>query len=309
MNIYDLDHIYFRDAIENYNPVLHNFYSTSPSDFSNYTSISQGEVGDCWLLAPMAAISRSPLLRKILQRNFTINADNTYTIILYSNSGAVTINLNGNLFILPQQGEYKSDLLFSGQQQYLPEKSNVKLNSIWFAFIEKAVALLFGGYHLLDGGDPDSPNVKQADLGFHILTNKPVITIMIDNMTDFRDNIKNYLKNGAAIVFTTKTNSEIAYEKAMKNTPSSPSDNSELNLLEDHAYVIDSISRDGSITLFNPHGEFSHLIEQNKASKLTESDARYFGKRLDILPGNISGGTRKIRLRRSLRRKNTNSNK
>jgi hypothetical protein len=30
----------------------------------------------------------------------------------------------------------------------------VPLESLWFAFIETAVAKAFGGYHLLDGGDP-----------------------------------------------------------------------------------------------------------------------------------------------------------
>jgi len=289
----------FANAIENYNPQLRNFFNATPADFSNYTSITQGEVGDCWLLAPIAALSRSPQLRPILRRNFTINdEDETYTVTLYSGGRAKSITINGNLFMLPADDENKSDLLFAGQQQFLPEKATVKLSSTWFAFIEKAVAVMYEGYHLLDGGDPGSEDVKQADLGFKILTNKPVTTIMIDDETDFSGTILGYLRAGAAIVFTTKANSEITAERAMKSEPGGE-DKSTFNLLEDHAYVLDSIARDGSVQLYNPHGEISKIKEQNKALKLSEEDARYFGKRLDILPGRSAGARRTRRLRRS----------
>jgi len=284
----------FADAIENYNPELRDFFNASPADFSNYTSITQGEVGDCWLLAPIAALSRSPQLRPILRRNFTINkADETYTVKLYSDGTANSITINGNLFMLPADDENNADLLFAGQQHFLPEKTTVKLSSTWFAFIEKAVAVMYEGYHLLDGGDPDSDDVKQADLGFKILTNKPVTTIMIDDETDFSGRIRALLRDGAAIVFTTKANSEIDEDRTMKTEPDGE-DNSTFNLLEDHAYVLDSISRSGAVQLYNPHGEIPRIRDTNRAAELSEEDARYFGKRLDILPG-TSGGSRKTR--------------
>jgi len=124
-----LDPVKFADAIEKYNPELRNFFSAEPADFSNYTSVSQGEVGDCWLLAPMAALSRSERLRPLLQRNFTINDDETYTITVYLNGEANGKNINGNLYILPRAGRYRADLLFAGQQQFLPDRATVNLDS------------------------------------------------------------------------------------------------------------------------------------------------------------------------------------
>jgi len=296
-----LDPVKFADAIEKYNPELRNFFSAEPADFSNYTSVSQGEVGDCWLLAPMAALSRSERLRPLLQRNFTINDDETYTITVYLNGEANGKNINGNLYILPRAGRYRADLLFAGQQQFLPDRATVNLDSTWFAFIEKAVAILYDDYDSLDGGDPDSDDAKQADLGFQILTNKPVTTIMIDEETDFRGAINALLRAGAAIVFTTKANSEIDEDRLMK-IGADENDNSGFNLLEDHAYVIDFIGRDGSVQLYNPHGEMPKKRAQNRAAKLTEANARYFGKRLDIIPGDI-GGSRKTRRTRRHRRR------
>jgi hypothetical protein len=249
-------------------------------------------------LAPISALARSTKLRTLLQNNFIIN-DRSYTIALYKDGLRVPVDVNGNLFFIPRDGEFKADLLFAGQQQFLPEKPIVSSNLLWFAFIEKAVALLYGGYHLLDGGDPGSADSKQADLGFRLLTGKPVTTILIDQSTDFRGTIKKLLSEGASIVFTTKANNEISSDKSMKTEPSGK-DSSGFNLLEDHAYVLDSISRDGSVKLYNPHGEFARL-KQNISKILSENDARFFGKRLDILPVGSNGGRRKTRRRKTRR--------
>ena len=290
-----LDNVVFADAIENYKPQLRDFFSKDSVTFSNYTNVSQGEVGDCWLLAPISALARSTRLRKILQNNFVIN-DRGYTITVYKDGVKTPIHVNGNLFFIPRDGDYKADLLFAGQQQFLPEKSLVSANLLWFAFIEKAVAILYGGYHLLDGGDPGSVDSKQADLGFKILTGLPVTTILIDQTTDFKGKIKTFLSEGASIVFTTKANNEVSSDKSMKTEPNGE-DNSGLNLLEDHAYVVDSISRDGSVKLYNPHGEFARL-KQNISKVLTENDARFFGKRLDIIAVSKGGKTRTRKTRR-----------
>ena len=252
-----LDPIIFQETIQFSNPMIKDFFCTGDINFSNYASITQGEIGDCWLLAPLCALARSHKLRILLERNFVINADRTYNVTLYDdNYSPVQININGNLFYLPEQKPFKADLLFAGQQQFLPQKKNVLFNSLWFAFIEKAAALLRGGYHLLDGGDPGTADEKQADLGFAILTGKKVNTINVDSIDpqiDFKETIKQLLLDGAAIVYTTKTNSEIQDGRIMKSEPSGK-DYSGLNLLEDHAYIIDRINRDGTIKLYNPHG-------------------------------------------------------
>jgi hypothetical protein len=292
-----LDPKVFKSAIKNYSPVLRDFFSFQACTFSNYTSISQGEIGDCWLLAPLAAISRSRLLRHILISNFTINSNNTYTVRLYNDVDApIDIIINGKLFYLPQQEIYPSDFLFAGQQHYYPELNNIPLEMIWYAFIEKAASLLYGGYHLLDGGDPAKPGSKQPDLGFLHLTGKHVETIIIGTNTDFAGKIKNILDAGAAIVYTTKTNKELPIKRKVKKTPDGV-DKSGYNLLEDHAYVLDSITTEGYINLYNPHGEFAHLAI-NKAIPMPLSEAIFFGKRLDILiiPKSRNGGRRSLRI-------------
>jgi len=276
----DLDPTYFAFAISEYEPLKRDFFVEGECSFSNYTSISQGEVGDCWLLAPLAALSKSRELRTVLMGNFGINPEQqTYTVGLFKGGQRVPVQINGELYYIPKKGTAKGDLLFAGQQQFLPEKASLPLESLWFAFIEKAVAKAFGGYHLLDGGDP-GPDAKQAAMGFGLLTGMPVLTIVIDARTDFKG-LKDMLAQGAAIVFTTKANSLVSSERAMKSEPRGI-DKSGFNLLEDHAYVVDYIGRDGSLKFYNPHGEFPKL-KHNKAGQLTVAACVEFGARLDIV--------------------------
>lgn len=292
----ELEPTYFAEAIKNYKPELRDFFVAGRCSFSNYTSVSQGEVGDCWLLGPLCALSKSPLLRPVLAGNFSISEEKqSYAVKLFSDS-AKTVDISGTLFYIPKDEKAKADLLFAGQQQFLPEKATVPLESLWFCFIEKAVATFYGGYHLLDGGDPGTAAAKQADLGFRLLTGFPVKTIIIDATTDFKESIKALLTAGAAIVFTTKANSELAEATGLMKTEPLGEDKSGLNLLEDHVYVVDYISRDGTVKLYNPHGEFPKL-KHNKAKDLSVSNAILYGKRLDIviLP---SGGSRRRRSRR-----------
>ena len=347
-----LDPKVFATTIEKYNPQIRDFFCEGKKDFSNYDSVSQGEQGDCWLLAPLSALSRSSQLRRLLQDNFTINTENkTYNITLFERAESKVFTVDGHLLYLPATAVFKSDLLFAGQQQFIPEKAKPVLKSLWFSFIEKAVALKLGGYHMLDGGEPTSPDVKQASLGFSILTGRPVTTIMIDETTDFANVIRPLLASGAAIVYTTKSNAEIraafsatsaaaAATKAIggasaianaaasapepasalanasasepvkkeedkaitiKNSPEDKTDKSGLNLLEDHAYVIDTISRSGVVQLYNPHGEFTKIKAQNKAMPLTQENAVFFGKRLDIIPFSGGGFRRTKRLRKTRR--------
>ena len=294
-----LDPKEFKNAIENYKPQIRDFFAKGSAHFSNYTHITQGEVGDCWLLAPIAAIARSPMLRTILEHNFITNKNNTYTITVYDAHGnPKSIDINGKLVYIPKDGEFKADLLFAGQQQFLPEMTNVPLKLSWFAFLEKAVAIMYGGYEHLDGGDPDSSDVKQAALGFMNITGKKATTIMIDGTTDFKT-VKHMLDKGAAIVYTSKTNKELPKGKKLKKTPESR-DSSKYNLLEDHAYVVESISDEGVVTLYNPHGHLKHNI----AKPMPNNVAVLFGKRLDILMSK-SGEKRKTRKRSTLRSKQT----
>jgi hypothetical protein len=383
----------FAETIEKNHPTVRDFFCEGKKDFSNYDSLSQGEIGDCWLLAPMAALAKSSKLRGLLQDNFTINsAERTYSIKLYDGPVGSSFNVDGRLLYLPATEDYKSDLLFAGQQQFIPEKSKLAFKSLWFAFIEKAVAAKLGGYHNLDGGDPNSPDVKQANLGFSLLTGKTANTILIDSTTDFSTTIRDLLAGGAAIVYTTKSNEEIVAsygpssnkpnnslaktnnslvvannglaktnnssvvannslakannslakannslakanngvakanngvakannslakanngfvkpnveKRTIKTSPEDKGDKSGLNLLEDHVYVIDRISRDGTVQLYNPHGEFSSVSAINKAKPLTMADAIFFGKRLDIIP--VVGGGRLTR--RQMRKNNRKS--
>lgn len=323
----------FASSIESYHPEIRDFFCEGRKDFSNYDSVSQGEIGDCWLLGPIAALSRASRLRGLLQDNFTINPeDKTYSIVLYDERPAAptvptvptaptalnasnvpvskTFTIDGKLLYIPKVGSYKADLLFGGQQQFIPEKKTITLKSLWFAFIEKAVSVKLGGYHNLDGGDPDidPSKVKQADLGFKILTGRPVTTINIDATIDFSRTIRELLASGAAIVYTTKTNAEILAEgnaRTIKAKPEALDDKSGMNLLEDHVYVVDTISRDGVVQLYNPHGEFPKTTAQNKAKPLSQADAILFGKRLDIMLVTGGGGRGKSRNRKQIRRRLT----
>jgi hypothetical protein len=298
MDILVLDSVVFKDAIENYNPKIKDFFNAELPSFSNYREISQGEIGDCWFLSALAALSKSSTLREILRRNFAINPDTKQFIIKLYAEEERTVVIDGRLIYIPKIQGYKSDLLFAGQQHFLPEKRKIPLELTWYAFFEKAMATLYGGYQFLDGGDPESSETKEASEGFLRLTGMKAFTLSIDESIPISE-VKKYLDAGSAMVYSTKTNKEVNLEKKMKETPDGL-DMSEYNLLEDHAYVIDSISDTGDVQLYNPHGEFGTLKVQNTAKLLPLAAFIYFGKRIDAVIVHPKGGARTRRRRRRI---------
>lgn len=292
INIFSLNKKYFKNTLNSYNIQVRDFFNKVTPDFSNYKQITQGEIGDCWLLGPICAMSKSTILRNYFKEHFLINDDRTYTIKCFNLQNIKeNIKINGELYYLPAEDEYKADLLFAGQQQYIPENPYVTNELIWASLIEKAVAFMLGGYHSLDGGDPGTRDVKNADLGFYILTGNNVNTVMIDNTINI-NLLKELLEKGAAITYTTKDNKNIKGKNKMKRTPTGV-DKSGYNLLEDHVYMVDTISYDGTLSLYNPHGEEIHL-SHNIAKLLPLDILIMYGQRFDILlPANISGGRRR----------------
>ena len=279
----------FLEATETYDLALIDLFRENTPTFSNYRSLSEGEVGDCWFLAPLASLSKSTIHRQLLQDNFQIHTDSrTYSIRLYT-PGPIDIEITGELWHLKADEKNESDLLFSGQQQNLTEKLDRITNThIWPCLFEKAAAKMLGGYQALDGGD--GPLAKQASDGFRILTEKPVRTILIDEHLSLED-IREELNRGAAVVFTTRLNDEV--RPTMKED-TKQDDPSGVNLLHDHAYVVDAITRRSIVTLYNPHGESSKL-QHNIAKPLSFQDILTFGLRFDILSVPPAGGSKRNR--------------
>lgn len=277
---------------------VQNLFRDGFPTFTNWDNVVQGAVGDCWLLGPMAALAKNPILRtQVFIPQFRIEGSN-YIITLFDvNSIRHDITINGELLVMPAFKKYKADLLFAGRTLDLPSKpKQLTIEQLWPSFIEKAAATLKGSYCPgLDGGDIDDPNAKQASDGFMLLSGRTCTTIIMDHSIDIKSIFETY-KEGA-ITITTKHNSFLSIENKLKEIPED--ENFPYNLLHDHVYTVQQID-DTQIYLYNAHG---HRIQSNIALPIPFKDIITYFARIDVLlPINKGGNVRKTRKTRKARK-------
>jgi hypothetical protein len=192
------------------------FLATDEPTFRNYSEITQGAVGDCWLLGPLSAISKSDATRHILQNNFRITGPNVYDITLYdkTTNAAVTIQINNELACITN-AVYEKDIVYAGQSQNIlagkrltvqtKQIEGISNEKLWPSWFEKAAAIIYGDYDAgLDGGDPGTPAEKHASEGFRILTGRDVRTIIIGGTENMEELLQEHA--GGAVTVTTKGN-------------------------------------------------------------------------------------------------------
>lgn len=104
-------------------------------DGISYTDISQGVVGDCYLLAALAKVATSS--PSTIQSMFINNGDDTFTVRFYNNGVAdyVTVDL-----FFPIDGW--DEFVYANQAGAAWGKYNDKNNELWVALAEKAYAQL-----------------------------------------------------------------------------------------------------------------------------------------------------------------------
>ena len=174
--------------------------------------IIQGDLGDCYFLSALQALSEKPeRIKKLVQKN-KINDSNIYQANAFINGKPVSIVMDDFFPII----ESENKLAFAGIN---PESKN-----IWPLIIEKAYAKANGSYE-----DIVSGNCSDA---FRFLTPAPVETIYHDfeDKTIF-EKIQNYLAKGF-LVMCDITNTDNTNLDAL----------AKMGLVTNHAYsVVDAV--------------------------------------------------------------------
>jgi hypothetical protein len=112
--------------------------------------VQQGHLGDCWLLASLAAVARTnpALIRKAIQSN----GDGTYTVTLFApRSGGFA---QREVRVSAMFPEYQTTLfqrVFVNESRFAYAQPGDASDEAWVMLIEKAAAAVYGGYDKLDG--------------------------------------------------------------------------------------------------------------------------------------------------------------
>ena len=120
-------------------------------DGINATDVAQGALGDCWLLAAVAALAEFPdALRKIfIDRE--VNPRGMYTLRLFNAAKGrfETIQVDDRM---PVKIDYENIVLQNSSKKKELLFLKASDNELWTALLQKAFAKFFGGYAQLDGG-------------------------------------------------------------------------------------------------------------------------------------------------------------
>ena len=219
--------------------------------------VVQGDTGDCWFLASLAAVARKD--PAFIKNHIWQNANGTYTVRLYQNGKPVDVTVTGDL---P-----------AGQQGYAGTPGNVG----WVAIYEKAFAQLNGGYGNIEGG---YGNTGMADITgqqtSHQSWGGPEFWTSSPSLTD----IQARLKQGDAVTAGTTDDKFLWWGG---NTL----DNNKI--VADHEYYVKSVNtstQPPTITLVNPWGsggvEDGHVMPQYVT--LTQDQFKSYFNEVDTLP-------------------------
>ncbi|MDF3026572.1 MAG: Calpain family cysteine protease [Fluviicola sp.] len=231
-----------------------NAYNNQAPDAKDVT---QGEMGDCWLIAPMMAMTMSNYwnshIASLIRQNgqdYDVKLGNTVNI--NSGMGAQTqmVTISGWIPAV-DVGTGQKEFLYAQQQLGLPAKiSGGTPTPVWPSLLEKAAAKSYGG------GSYQGLDDKDANIGFQLLGHtQPQTLIPPGAGTQPYANMILAVGSDAAATATTKkvtasseTLSTDASDDALMNAAF-------LGLIEDHVYIILPASSVQNLVLKNPHGK------------------------------------------------------
>jgi|GEM_PF-5754686 len=250
------------------------------------TELSEGNVGDCWLMGPMLSMAQSPQWKDTLKNDLKNNtAQETYDVDLFKFDKTAkpddkltphpTQELSGYLPVIPksQSNTHKDETLYGQYTQELPKKftNDPKSAPLLPAFLEKGYAQIEGGYGKLDD--------RSAQEGLSVLSGQMPRQIVLK--TTPLDNVSwamliDELSKGGAINLTTKKNSDGPPETMYDGTTVKVYKAKSYKLVEDHVYTVKAITLT-DIELLNPHGS-------NHPMKMDMNAVNDFFTLVDYLP-------------------------
>ncbi len=206
--------------------------------------MSQGEDGDCWFLASIAAVSaRDP---EFVRDHIKVNPNGTYTVTFYRAPMPGVDSIPGQPVEVTVDNKLPVD--HSGKAVYAPAFDNV----MWVAIYEKAYAQFRGGYGRTEGGF--------GDRGMHDITGLPTTMTSPGSMS--LSDINQKIKEGHAV-----TLGSIPHLHAV-----------DPRLVGTHEYSVQSVDTKAhppTITLFNPWGRNSEHAKPPVPAEVTVTESQY----------------------------------
>lgn len=248
----------------------------SPSD------ITQGEVGDCWLMATMAALASSDEWIKKLKTSIVDNGDGTVTVHLFKGGESVidtdkkkdaTAAQSIVSRWLPTYIDAQAELLYSSMKSgAIAKEDNADANvnpHIWPALIEKGVAaLLENSYAKLDNkGAERGMATLTGGKGMKIYTNKQLKdTVWDEILTAIND-------HAAGTATTWQSHADMTASAEAVAINANPS-----KMIQGHVYYIESADAGAkTLTLKNPH-------QSVHPPALTLADALKYITKIVVMP-------------------------
>ena len=207
--------------------------------------VNQGSLGDCYLIAGMAAVARADpgLIEELIKDN----GDGTFDVDLYIRPDRYTRPVRTTTTVDARLAvKYSGTPLYAGLGDQVDGK-----DELWPALIEKALAQQKGSYDLISGGNINGD-------GFHyggtseLLTGQRGSYLSTDSMDE--DDALLYigmaLEDGVPVV---------ASSRNLKDDPDLTREANAHNVYWNHAYAPESVDLDaGTVDLQNPWGS-SHV--------------------------------------------------
>lgn len=215
-------------------------------------SISQGNIGNCWLIAVLISLSLTQKGKELLSNIFYVNQDKTYTIKLYNNVRKPNYITFKPVFTIQKDINNNLQMLFSGDNLDVPTKflNNPNTEYIWPCIIEKAISKYLGSIKKQDGNYCANAfkllTLNDINYCINIAMNKRYISKLIDLLKN----------NKICATLETKKNVYIKYNF----------------LIDNHAYSIYKLDGD-KLHLINPHDNFT---DQNKTISVNIRELREY---------------------------------
>ncbi len=231
-----------------YGPVEGPLFVRGPEDSNDVapSDITQGRVGDCYFMSPLAAIAlNNP---EAIRRMIRDNGDGTYSVTFYKQRNPLAV---WEPEFTPVEVRVTNDLpLMNGSPVFArPQDMDGQKPEVWAMMVEKAYAQYKGGYEKIHYG--------YSDRAMQELTGLPSQSFSPGAVTV--EGLANRLEQGHAVTATSLIDYKIGNpDHPLWDIPDATNTHPLYQngaLVASHEYYIVGVDKAaGTVTLRNPHG-------------------------------------------------------
>ena len=203
------------------------------------SQVDQGSLGDCWFLAPLAALAdKNP---NAIKRMVHDDGDGNYTVTLFVDGKWQAIHVD-NTMLIGDNGRPQ----FSGDGDF-----NDK--ALWPMLVEKAAIQAYGGDYV-------ALNAGTGAMSMTLFTGNPASTDLITpNAVWDKDAIAKYSEASQRDNVIMSANSNLSVDSDpffIDAKVANEKDLVDIKFYNNHVYQVASIAPNGDVTLVNPHNSF-----------------------------------------------------